>query len=248
MTGVHSESSPDYPKRTTVLYYKLYFKILDTLIKHPQKRCNFKRVMCPNKLTALSDHFGSLWVRRDYWFYYAGASLYLYLSATRSGGSCHSGLFSTLIQSFLLFYCNLIMQGTIESKVFSRRANICVHFWMTSDQITRSVPNRDTRPFVFFVGSRILCRTRFLVLIVLMSLLSMCNLFFRIGPAHTLLFWQRRVPHLFLVRPWCVMLLTHHVNSIFVRRCHCTLSAPSCNITLHHATSCYILLHLLIIS
>jgi hypothetical protein len=111
--------------------------------------------------------------------------LYLYLSATRSGGSCHSGLLSILIQLFLLFYCNLICREQLSLKCFLRRANICVHFWMTSDQITRSVPNRDTRPFVFFVGSRILCRTRFLVLIVLnMSLLFMCNLFFRTGPAH----------------------------------------------------------------
>src|ERR1700689_399193 len=74
--------------------------------------------MCPNKLNALSDHFGSLGVRSDYWFCYAGASLYLYLLATRSGGSCHSGLLSTLIQLFLLFYCNLICREQLNLKCF----------------------------------------------------------------------------------------------------------------------------------
>ena len=112
------------------------------------------------------------------------------------------------------------MQGTIESKVFSRRASICVHFWMTSDQITRSVPNRDTRPFVFFVDSRILCRTRSLCLNCSQyNLLSMCNLFYRIGARTHFVFVAVARPLSILVRPWCVMLLTHHVNSIFVRLC-----------------------------
>ena len=42
------------------------------------------------------------------------------------------------------------MQGTIESEVFSRQASVHVHFGMTGDQIAGSVPNRDTRPSVFF--------------------------------------------------------------------------------------------------
>ena len=60
------------------------------------------------------------------------------------------------------------MQGTIESKVFSRRASVHVHFWVTGDQIAGSVPNRNTRPFIFLVGSRILCGSDLFVLIVLL--------------------------------------------------------------------------------
>ena len=78
------------------------------------------------------------------------------------------------------------MQGTIESEVFLRRASVHVHFWVTGDQIAGSVPNRNTRPFIFLVGSRILCGSDLFVLIVLyVILLYQRNLFHRIGPART---------------------------------------------------------------
>ena len=78
------------------------------------------------------------------------------------------------------------MQGTIESKVFSRRASVHVHFWVTGDQIAGSVPNRNTCPFIFLVGSRILCGSDLFVLIVLfVILLYLRNLFHRVGPART---------------------------------------------------------------
>src|ERR1700689_745906 len=78
------------------------------------------------------------------------------------------------------------MQETIESKVFSRRASVHVPFWVTGDQIAGSVPNRNTRPFIFLVGSRILCGSDLFVLIVLyVILLYLRNLFHRIGPACT---------------------------------------------------------------
>src|ERR1700689_1528389 len=78
------------------------------------------------------------------------------------------------------------MQETIESKVFSWWASVHVHFGMTGDQIAGSVPNRNTRPFVFLVSSRILCGSDLFVLIVLyVILLYQRNLFHRIGPART---------------------------------------------------------------
>ena len=78
------------------------------------------------------------------------------------------------------------MQGTIESEVFSRRASVHVHFWVTGDQIAGSVPNRNTRLFIFLVGSRILCGSDLFVLIVLfVILLYLRNLFPRVGPART---------------------------------------------------------------